>query len=552
MLRAFWTWDPVSSGAYRAFDEPHAYANNKWFFDKSVWQKMFRSMNGCGFDAMILANTHPFPFMIDLSRYPDAKVTDDATAGDYQEMHHWVFETALDYDIAPYLLFRSIYYPEPMLEARSISAKDISTSTDLALEYTHYCTRTLLETYPELTGIFADTAETAPDRREQFIQQAIIDAVDAARPDAALYLCGSGEDPRSFIDKISRRGSREILYSIKYTGDYLVDSNPDPAFAEWVDEAGAQNVFAEFHIRNFEPWTSFSHDTVEGIVSNIQELGCGGFSLQPLSIHEWPHTSDTFFKYQWQRDLIWYNIWGGTGVEQLLRQGQPKWLLRNSRLIPGFQAGSRILELLALYFAGDKLGSWRPQLCSWREADCSYLLTIEDMLHLDDIPAFSATDWWEEITGDPVVQIEEYLKSGTPEDSYGPDELIEELADLSNQAIEAGEKGMRSASGEKEIPGLSRDALSMGRLGEFYVERIRAAMSHGRGDNEEALEHMTRALGLYREIRAVDSSHRAQFRISTGSSAAEATWLSTLKALESEHTDAAKGQFKRGREYAVD
>ena len=83
MLRAFWTWDPVSSGNYRAFDEPFAYRNNKWFFDKSVWQKMFRAMSGCGFNAMVLANTHPFPFMLDLPKYPDARVLDEPTLREY-------------------------------------------------------------------------------------------------------------------------------------------------------------------------------------------------------------------------------------------------------------------------------------------------------------------------------------------------------------------------------------------------------------------------------------------------------------------------------------
>ena len=55
------------------------------------------------------------------------------------------------------------------------------------------------------------------------------------------------------------------------------------------------------------------------------------------------------------------------------------------------------------------------------------------------------------------------------EDAYGPDELIEELADLSEQAVSAGEKGMRNASSEKELPSFARDAVCMGRLGEFYV-----------------------------------------------------------------------------------
>lgn len=553
MLRAFWTWDPVSSGTFRAFDEPFAYKNNKWFFDKSVWQKMLRTMSGCGFNAIVLANTHPFPFMVDLAKYPEAKVIDDATLGEYQRMHHWIFETALDYDIAPYILFFSIYYPSALLEARGIRPEDTFAPTDFALEYTHHCVRTLLETYTELSGIFADASENITGGREQFLQQAVVDALDVMRPDAALYLRGWHGDPSGFVTQIKRRANRPINYSVKYTYEHLVDSSPDPAFAQWVEAAGGPSVAAEFWISNFEPWTSFSFDTVEGILANLEELGCGGFSLHPLSVYEWPHTSDTLFKHQWQRDLVWYNVWGGNSVSQLLRAGQPKWLLRNQRLLPGFEAGSRIMELLALYFAGDKQNQWHPQFCSIRDYDGGqpHLLSIEDMLHLDELPVFWGRNWWEEITGDKVVHLAEYLRSGTPDDAYGPDEFIEELADLSEQAASAGEKGMRSASGERELPSLSRDAFCMGRLGGFYVERFRAALAHGRGDNIEAIEHLARGLGLFLEIRGVDSSHRGPFRVITGRSALVGDWTDVVKALEAELADATNGEFKRGAAYPL-
>lgn len=547
MLRAFTTWDPVSSGTYRAFDEPYAYANNRWLFDKSVWQKMFRTMNGCGLDAMVLANTHPFPFMIDMSAYPDAKVVDDATAGDYQEMHHWVFETAFDYDIQPYLLFFSIYYPEPMLESRGIKFEDMAQPTDLALEYTNYCVRTLFESYPELAGVIADVGDGIAGDKTRFIQQAIVEASDAVRPDAPLYLRGWQGDPQELIDGVQRRGNHRIIHCVQYSGDYIVDENPDPAFSAWIEAAGAENVNAEIAAANVEPWTCFSTDTAEGIVSNLEEAGCDGFILRPLS-REWPHCPDSFFKYQWQRDLVWYSVWGGTSARQLIREGQPKWLVRNQKLLPGFQTGSRILELLALYFAGDKQGNWRPQFCSIG----SHLLSIEDMLHLDDMPEFSGRDWWTEITGDTVVHLAEYVQSGTQEDAYGPEELIEELTDLSEQAIAAGEKGMRSASGEKELPGFSRDAFCMGRLGEFYIERFRAALSRARGDNSEAVEHMTRALGFYRELCAMDSSHRTlPVRLVSGRDAVEADWADTVRALEAELEDASKGEFKQGGEYVI-
>jgi len=210
MLRAFWTWDPVSSGNYRAFDEPYAFEHNKWFFDKSVWQKMFRTMAGCGFNAMVFANTHPFPFMVEMSNYPEAKVVHGADLYDYQRMHKWIFETAVEYDIAPYLLFFSIYYPKPLLDARGIDAANSSIPTDFAVEYTHYCVRELMESYPELAGIIGEASENISSNREEFIQQGIVDAVDAARPDAAIYLRGWCGNAEQFVQKIKRRGNRPL------------------------------------------------------------------------------------------------------------------------------------------------------------------------------------------------------------------------------------------------------------------------------------------------------------------------------------------------------
>jgi hypothetical protein len=550
MMRAFWTWDPVSCGTYRAFDEPYAYANNKWFFDKSVWQKMFRAMSGCGFDAMVLTNTHPFPFMVDLEKYPEARVLDESEFDEYRTMHHWIIDAALDYDIAPYLLFFSIYMPDSLMKSRGIKPEAAAIATDFSLEYTHYCVRRLLDEYPDLTGIFADASENISGRRSEFIQHAVVDALDAVRPDAQLYLRGWHAEPEEMVS-VKRRGGRPIHYSVKYTYEHLVDPNPDPVFTRWVDAVGAENVAAEFWVSNFEPWTSFSHDTVEGILSNLQDVGCRGFSLHPLALYDWPKSSDTHFKYQFQRDLVYYSVWGGLGTAELLRRGQPKWLLRNHRLLPGFEAGSRILELLALYFAGDKQNQWHPQFCSVQDADGAHLFSVDDMLHLADLPAFWGRNWWEEITGDRVVHLAEHVDSGAPEDAYGPEELIEELADLAEQATGAADKGMRSASGEKELPSFARDAFCMGRLGEFYVERLRAALAHARGDDAEALDHMARAIGIFKEIRSVDSSHRGPFRAITGRGVIVGDWSGTTRALEAEHADASTGEFKPGGSYQV-
>jgi len=450
-----------------------------WYWDKSVWQKMLRTLTGCGLDHVILSG--PTPAEID---------------GPAAEMLGWILDTALDYEAAPYVALNA---PDP--------------------DATRSAIRSLVSDYPDTAGVYL-----RPPNPSVEIATAAAETLDAVRPDAKLVIEVT-DGGLAEKGPIARHGGRPVMYCHRYTGDHLVNENPDPSFARIVESAGARSVIASFGFANFEPWSCFSYETVGSVLDNLADAGCAGFVIDPICPEQWPRVSDTYFKFQWQRDLVWYHVWGGSSVDRLVRQGQPKWLVRNSRLVQGFDAGSRIIELITLYFGGARDSSFRPQYCTIADP-APRLVTLEDMLCAGDNTRFAARDWWTEVTGDRVVHLAEFLRSGTAEDAYGPDELIEELTDLSEQAAASGEKGMRSSSGEKELPGFARDAFCMSRLGEFYVERIKAALAHARGEDSEALEHANRALGLYREIRGVDQSHRAL--------PSTWTWLNTIGLLEAE------------------
>lgn len=517
MLRAFITGDPIS---YGKTDD----LSLKWFFDKSVWQKMFRSMSGCGLNAMVLDIGHP-------SVVNQGLPSSEIDRIEHQGMLRWILDTTLDYDIAPYIAMGGLY--------------------DFSDEFSHdssiQAVRGFLETFPDMVGLFLPAPDS--DEIEDVLFRRSIEALDAARPDAPLYVYGLCVDSETISEKAQRRAGRAVYFSAPYSYDHFVDSEPDPAFSVWIDEVGAQNVMAELRFANFDPWSCFSYETVEGVLANLDSSDCAGFMLHPISERNWPRSTDEYFKFGWQRDLVFYSMWGGASMDDLLAQGNPKWLLRNHRIVPGFAAGSQILEVLALYFGLSKTQTWRPQFCMTCGPGSSqpHLFSISDMLR----PTPDGASWWQEITGDASVDLAEYIKSGTPEDAYGPDELLEELIDLSQQAVEAGEKGIRSASGEKELPGFARDALCMGRLGEFYVERLRSALAHARGDNQEALSHLTRALGLFKEIASIERSHRKDFIISLGDIEYAMNWYSVVDALERELKDAAAESFKPGTEYPI-
>ncbi len=511
----------------------------KWFFDKSVWQKLFRMYDSSNLNGLVLVYDNPFPALVDSQTQLDTADSDDESLAYSSSLHRWILENAAAYQVAVYLKF----------------------TLDSGVDETRLCgcLRRVLESYPEFSGIVVSV------NRAWDTLQNVVAVMDAVRPDAALCISPEDWPDKSAPSLPERRHGRDVLYFVPYTDKYLVDAKPDSRFRSWVELVGAENVVADLPVANFQPWTSFSYDTTEEILENLAQSGVRGFNLWPLSASDFPRTSDNAFAYQWQRDMVWYTVWGGKDIERVLADRHPKWLERNRRLIPGFQAGSRALELVNLYLNRPGRASLVAALSAVVNEDSLKLLSVRDIL--GQIEPDGETSWWEEITGDRAVSPAAYIAEGTPDEAYGPDELIEELGDLSEQAVAAAEKGMRNASGEKELPILARDAACMGNLAAFYALRIGASLALGRGENDQSVEIMRLAIERYRRIVEVDASHRKAFRLSTTSGTPPPnpprngggrcgtrlhSFGSVLNALEAELTDALNGDFGSGAHYEIE
>lgn len=549
MLRAFWTWNPVCSGSRRRFDEPHAMRHNRWLFDKSTWQRMFRAMSACGFNAIFIANTHPFPFMIEYDQFPEAAMVDRDDLEQYQKAYRWIFQTAAGYDIRPYVLFFSIYYPDCFAEKRGLSEDDRVKPDQLAVDYTAYCVAKLLETYPELGGIVGEASETIEGDRSAFIRNAIAAPIAASSSKPDLIIRGWCADPKDLVQTADEFGS-QARYSVKYTWEHLVGEAPDPMFRSWTAAAGPERVLAEFWISNYEPLACFSFSTAEGILRNLSQMGCSGFSLHPLSLYEWPFTSDRDFRHQWQRDLVWYQIWGGAGIAELVEHATPRWLQRHTDLIGGLEAGSRILQTVALYFGGDKQNQWHPQFCTIRYGSQCRLFTIADMVAFPEQEMFWGRNWRQELTAEKVAHLPDALQNPIPE-AYGPMEFIDTLTELVARAEADLRKAWSRIRGEQELPCIARNLESQTRLGTFWIERMRAAIARARREDETALRHMALALEAMTAAAVADRRHRDGFRAITGRTAIVGEWDSVLTALEAELSDAAKNEWRSGENYLV-
>ncbi len=529
------------------FDEPHAYKENKWLFDKSVWQRLFRLMNACGFNAMFFANTHPFPFMIEYDQYCDAAMLKPEELQQYQRMYKWIFTLACEYDIKPYLLFFSIYYPDAFAEKRGLSGPQLTEPSQLALDYTSYCVSKALETYPELSGIVCEASETFNGDRAAFLEEAIIKPAKLAKTNADIIVRGWKADPKEIVTRFDEAGLN-LKYSVKYTWEHLVSEKPDPMFKMWAAAAGPERILGEFWISNFEPLTSFSFRLAEDILQSLGRMGCAGFSLQPLSLYEWPFTSDRDFRFQWQRDLIWYQIWGGASLAELVQEGTPKWLHRHADLLSGFQAGAKILETTALYFGGDKQNQWHPQFATIQvDGECR-LLSVADLADFTSNEHFWAKTWQKEITGINVMHLPDALKNPDP-DAFGPFEFIARLTEYVNEADETLRKTWSRIRNETELPCLAKNLEAQSRLGSFWIERMRAAIAHARNDDANALKHMQAAMEEMQNVASIEKRHRDGFRFIVGRDVVVGNWDGILAALNAELQDAKKGEWKPGSAY---
>ncbi len=515
---------------------------NDWLFDRKTWTDMFASMSKAGFNAMVFANTHPFAYMIKYEKFTEAAIISDEELEKYQTAYHWIFAEAKRHGIEVWFLFFSVYYTEPYLDHLGVYDRDAYAAHDHAIEYTRYCVSEFLKEYPEIDALFGEASENIHGSRGTFLREAIVRPFEEhASPDTKLIIRGWCSDEKEFKDELVDKTDVPIIFSVKYTWEHFVHSDCDPLFTEWTENAGAENVIAEFWISNFEPFTSFSYSTVCGILSRLKEMGCQGFSIHPLSMYEWPYTSDKTFDYQWERDEPWYSSWGDTVCST--KEMQP--FIEDYDIRSGFEAASEILKLSAVYFAGDRQNQWHPQFCSVRHSDGVRLFTIKDMCSLSEqlspwgweagsYKAFHKPDWMTSFGEESVMHFEDYFEDAT--DAYGPQQFISDLESLVLQAEKSIKLAKEKFSGEKQLA-LVRHAEAQVELGNFWAMRARAGLSFVTGDHPYMLACMEKALEHFRKVEELESRNRDSFRVLTGRCAQANDWSTPRIALERELVD---------------
>ena len=474
-----WQWNPVSCVGPRSYDERHMARQNEWFFDRALMRRYFESMRAAGLNTWVLANTHPFPFMVDLKEYPDASELSAAELGRYQAHYHWLFETARGFGVQPFVLFHTCYVPDRLAEARNIRPTKAFAPPQVAYEYTRCCVRRLCETYPELAGVHAEASENMhPDRRAAFAREAIVGGIHESGRRPVLFFRGWVSDPAAMRANVLDAYRGECFFTVKYTWEFLIGAQPDPEFLRWTDACGPGRVLPEFWISNYQPFGCHDVELAAALRRRIRELGCPGWTSHPMDLYGAPFVQGADRNVlQLDRDRDWFatlsGAWADGASDAAARFGS-----NAAELAPAMRAASRPSQQISFYMTGNKQNFLQPQLLAavGGEGRCAYLQTAHFWSELPGRTDGAYGRWMAQLEGRKVLYPTE---AGA---GYGLRDLIAELDQLEAAWREPPAQAPRD---HDVYLAWRRDLIAQHLMARAWVERARAMLARFQGASLE-------------------------------------------------------------------
>ena len=545
--RGLWQWNPVSCVTPRSYDEKHMAARDEWFFDRAFMSRYFDAMAAAGLNTWILANTHPFPFMVDLSAFPDAVVLARAELERRQAHYHWLFETARARGVLPFVLFHTCYVPDAFGRKHGIRPVHSYAPSPLACDYTRHCVRRLCETYPELAGINGEASENvAAAQRAQFARDAIVAGVRESGQRPALFFRGWTSDPVEMKRNVMDAYDGECFFTVKYTWEFLVHRRPDPEFLRWTRTCGAERVLAEFWISNYQPFGCHDLDLAGGIRQELESLGCAGFTSHPMDLYGAPFVQGPQAGLlQLDRDRDWYATLSGAcpvgsaGVPPASSPERGRFLgVEDTRSLDVCGRAACVPnQRISFYLTGNKQNFLQPQWLAAIAGSPERRAGLHTLFHWKNLPTSvdkSYGRWMPQLDATAVRY------PGEEGEGFGLEDLIRDLDLLDSEWIDP------PASAPERPDAYAawrRDVLGLRQMARAWTDRARAVSAHFSGRAAEVPPALRRSLDLVRgmpEIMGFDGP----YRLLVGRHVVILRWTDLAGALERELADYAAGRVQ--------
>ena len=515
-------WSPYRPG-------PATELHLKTCRDLDFWETFLDMMVENRFNALSLWNTHPFPYMIRATNYPDATPFDDQELAQWQSFWRSLFKMAKVRGIETYMVnWNIVVSPE---FAGAYGAEVHFDQSELVKKYTRESVTQLINEYEDLTGLGVTLADWMGNwgepkmtslERESWIEETFVEGMaNANRKIKFIHravLAGDPMEMRRIIDQadMTERTVVEVKFnwSHGHSSPYLslTHSNDDGTIMRGFWDPPPENYFIAWTIRNEDffvlRWGDpdfirkhielNNHEYVDGYF-----VGSEGYIPAVDYSHQNPHPHK-IWNYAFEKQWLFYHLWG----RLLYNPGETDEILSR-----GFSKRYKNADPGALMEAHSLASKVPLAIASF------YKSTWDFTLYSEGFMSAWATGFDDEKS--PFISLEELIRHETLDSRYldiwtycdlkhrgieyddgliDPWQLARELEEHCRSALSILD-ALRSAESDPGLESELDDIETWCYLGFYFADKLRAGiaaatfkLSNEPGKKEEALDYLERCV----------------------------------------------------------
>ncbi|MGH9432832.1 MAG: hypothetical protein ACRD3T_14930 [Terriglobia bacterium] len=530
-VRAFKFNLPLPGTAYVS---PSNLKNNQWFWNLDYWTKFLDALTEDRFNALEFWSAEPWDQMLCLAKYPEAASLSPDGMRQHIQFFRKLFQMAKARGIDTYLVTWNIDLAPAFARAHHLADQNID--NPLVRDYLRDCIRTLLITYPELTGLGTTQGEdmdvVPENKRGNWVADVYFRAIrESGRKNVPFIFRYWGGTPEDTEKAAAEYTMGPVYLDIKYNGEDVYSS---PMYhvgnSAWLTQK--HNYQLLWHLRN-DALFSFrwgNPQFVSELMHNMKPPNPAGFTYGWEEDIPGPENFDTPaalahrpWPYEFQKQWFMFALWGRLGYNPDLSNQLWRKYFRyeygsaGNALYDCSVAAGRIAPLITSFHWNYMNGDWTPEgsIGSWNTSyeqprfnyrrfemyqgilDYVFNNTIDE--NYENIPQYAAT----------------VLAGAHPlREAASPLDVANDLEQDGYEALGAARIPSPGSAYDDRFQAAQSDDEAYGRLALYYAEKVRAAthlglyMLGGRPEEQaSAVTHLKNAVAEWKQLVAITQRH---------------------------------------------
>ena len=502
----------------KVYEYPYTPDLFPFFYDKTFWVDYLDFLLEHRFDTLFLWNGCPFPSLVNVKGYEDAREVPDDVFDQNVDAFRTITDECDKRGIWLVQNFYSLLLPKPLAEKHGVDTQ-LAAPTEFASDYTRKAVAEFVRQYPRV-GLMPCLGEALQgiDNQKFWLNDVVIAGIRDGMAQAGIteeppvVIRTHATDLRKILPETFGR-YKNIYTEAKYNGESLTTHEPRgrrQAVHRAMTELGATHLINVHILANLEPFRYGAQRFIKQCVRAARDrLDARGLHLYPLNYWCFPETPDAPPLKNVRRDWDWYTAWARYAWNPDVDEQADRafWLGELSKRY-GETAAPHVLDAM------NDIGECAPGLLrrygitEGNRQTMSLGMTLDELVNPGKYRPFE--ELWES-QSPPGERVQEYVDrevAGQAHEGETPVSINAEVRAFAQSAVAAIDAAAPHVSGDSaEFERVRADVHAIALLGESYVEKVEAAIgvlrfghTHAVADLDAARPHLARSLAAYKRL----------------------------------------------------